>query len=466
MDGSNVWSCLRNSANNAWNANGNNGFFNSNNMYNSFLAVPLSNYLRTEIMMVIDDIITAYMAARKNKRRSADQVRFELHWEANCLDLYEHIINHTLQPTAYTFITDYPKPREVFASDMGTRVLHHYLDIRLRPLLESRMSDHTFNNRIGMGQNACQNAVISDIYEVSKGFTEDAWIVKIDMSGCFPNVSQDIAFRQLEEVVLCDYAGYDKDDLLYILKVCVFSYPTLHCFRKSPLSKWDNIPNAKSLFCKPLGVGAAIGHLIWQNAVNYYFHEIDEWVIGMGIKYERFVDDMYFVVNNKPAFLQLIPELRLRLAALGAKINEKKFYCQHFTKGVECLGAHIKMDRIYINNRIIRRAMGRVRYFNKNVKPQNTNRMVSSINSYIGFCKNTNGYNQIRKIISTLSPKWKEFVYLNRSRLCLSPKCDYTERNLIIKKYGLYDTARKRRKTATSVRTDGGSKNRDGAERC
>ena len=42
MDGSNVWSCLRNSANNAWNANGNNGFFNSNNMYNSFLAVPLS----------------------------------------------------------------------------------------------------------------------------------------------------------------------------------------------------------------------------------------------------------------------------------------------------------------------------------------------------------------------------------------------------------------------------------------
>ena len=42
-NGSYVWSCLRNSSNNAWNANGNNGFFNNNNMYNSNLAVPLSN---------------------------------------------------------------------------------------------------------------------------------------------------------------------------------------------------------------------------------------------------------------------------------------------------------------------------------------------------------------------------------------------------------------------------------------
>ena len=44
MDGSNYWSCLRYNSNNAWNANGNNGFFNNNNMYNSNVAVPVSNY--------------------------------------------------------------------------------------------------------------------------------------------------------------------------------------------------------------------------------------------------------------------------------------------------------------------------------------------------------------------------------------------------------------------------------------
>ena len=145
-------------------------------------------------MVTIGSIIEAYMAARRNKRRSADQVEFELHWEANCMHLFDDIVNHTFQPTAYTFVTDYPKPREVFASDMATRVLHHYLDLRLRPLLEKRMSQHTWNNRIGMGQAACQNALMADIYKVSRGFTRNCWIVKVDMSGCFPNINQDIAF--------------------------------------------------------------------------------------------------------------------------------------------------------------------------------------------------------------------------------------------------------------------------------
>ena len=248
--GSNCWSAGRNSSNNAWNANGNNGFFNNNNMYNSNLVVPVSNYLKNR-MIAIEDIIEAYRVARRNKRRSPDQVEFELHWEAKCWDLYEAVVNRRVHPTAYTFITDFPKPREVFASDMGTRILHHYLDIRLRPLLELRMSSHTFNNRVGMGQAACQNALLTDIYEVSRGFTRDAWIVKIDMSGCFPNIRQDIAYKQLEEVILKDYVGEDKDELLYMLQVCVFSYPTHHCYRKSDMSKWEHIPAYKSLFGKP-----------------------------------------------------------------------------------------------------------------------------------------------------------------------------------------------------------------------
>ena len=318
------------------------------------------------------------MTARRNKRRSADQVEFELHWEANCLRLYDEVVNRCVMPTAYTFVTDYPKPREVFASDMSTRILHHYLDLRLRPLLEQRLSPHTFNNRVGMGQNACQNALISDIYEVSHGFTRDAWIIKVDMSGCFPNIRQDVAYRQLEEVIIKDYHGEDKDELLYMLQVCVFSYPTHHCYRKSPREKWQKIPAHKSLFSKPDGIGAAIGHLIWQNAVNYYFHEVDEWLMVMGVRFERFVDDFAFVVENKTAFLTYtMPELRKRLAALGARLNEQKFYCQHYTKGVEWIGCHIKMDRIYVNRRIVRRGEQKVRQLNRRA-PRAASRLRSS----------------------------------------------------------------------------------------
>ena len=378
------------------------------------------------------------MTARRNKRRSADQVEFELHWEANCIDLYDKITSHTFQPTAYTFITDYPKPREVFASDMGTRILHHYLDIRLRPLLEKRMSPHTWNNRIGMGQAACQSALVSDIYKVSNGFASDCWIVKVDMSGCFPNIRQDVAYEQLKQVVVEDYIGDDKDELLYMLLVCVFSYPTHHCYRKSPLSKWGVVEYNKSLFNKPDGVGAAIGHLIWQNAVNYYFHDIDEWLMKEGITFERFVDDFCFVTNNKTAFLSyVIPELRKKLESIGARLNENKFYCQHYTKGVEWLGCHIKMDRIYPNERIIIRGRQKARRFNKRVSERRIERLLSSINSYLGICKNINGFNQAMKIVRELSDKWFDFVFFNRRRCCLQALPAYSYRNRTIHKFHL-----------------------------
>lgn len=394
--------------------------------------------------MRLEDVIEAYFSARKNKRKSPDQVEFELHWERNCVSLCDDVNNRCVRPTAYTFVVDYPKPREVFASDMSTRILHHYLDMRLRPLLEARMTDHTFNNRKGMGTNACQNAVISDIYDVSKGFTQDAYIIKLDMSGCFPNIIQDIAYKQIEEVILNDYEGDDKDDMIYILQVCIFSYPTYHCYRKSVKSKWDNIPKEKSLFHKPDGVGGAIGHLIWQNAVNYYFHDIDEWLLSLGICYERFVDDMYFVVNNKIAFLTyVIPILRKKLHSLGAKLNESKFYCQHYSKGVECLGVHIKMDRIYPNERVIQRAKEKVCQYNKCIREDKIDSVLSSINSYLGICKNTNGFNHALSIIRLLSRRWYKYIEFDRRRVCLVARDDYKINKRIVNNF--YETVRERR---------------------
>ena len=66
----------------------------------------------------------------------------------------------------------------------------------------------------------------------------------------------------------------DKDDMLYILRTCVFSYPTLHANYIGDRDLRKLIEPEKSITTKPLGVGAAIGHLIWQMAVTYYFNDI------------------------------------------------------------------------------------------------------------------------------------------------------------------------------------------------
>ncbi len=409
-------------------------------------------------MIELKGLIIAYRVARKNKRRSPDQVEFELHWEARLYVLYQDILYRQVRPTAYTFITDYPRPREVFACDMGMRVLHHFLDIRLRPLLEARLSPHTYNNRRKMGQNAMQNAVIGDIYKVSKGFTRDCWLLKVDMSGCFPNIRQDVAFRQLEEVVRNDYFEEDKDDVLYILRLSVYSYPTLHCYRKSPLEKWELIPKEKSIFNKPLGIGAAIGHLLWQNAVNYYFHDIDEWLMSLADKFdgnfafERFVDDIPMAIADKTTMLPyLMPALRAKLGALGARLNERKFYCQHYTKGIECVGVHIKMDRVYINRRVVKRGIMKARSFSRCVRVGKIHTLLSSINSYLGMCKNLNGYNQAMRIIAALDKRWWDYVEFNRDRVCLQAKPEYTQRNRIINIFNLSKHDTRRKNTATSA---------------
>lgn len=388
--------------------------------------------------MQLIEVIEGYFDARRNKRRTPDQVEFELHWQANCVNLCDAINNRCVQPSAYTFIVRHPRPREVFACDMGTRVMHHILDKYLRPILEKVLGSHTFNNRVGMGQQACQNAVISDIYEQSDGFTRDAWIFKFDLKGCFPNIDQNIAYKILEALILANFEeGELRDDLIYMLNVCIFSYPTDHCTRKGSRSDWDVIPPEKSLFTKPDGIGAAIGHLIWQNAVNYYFHPIDEWLEEIGVAHERYVDDIFVVTTNKDCMSMMIPELRRRLAKLGARLNEHKFYCQHFTKGCECLGAHIKMDRIYTNKRVIGRAIDAARSCNRNIDAAHVCSVLSRLNSYLGITKNTNGYNQTQRILQQLSPKWKEFIYFDHRRLCLSPLPQYTQRNRVIHKYNL-----------------------------
>ena len=404
--------------------------------------------------MLLQDIIASYRLARQGSVKSPDQVEYELHWEGNCIKLCEAINSRTYQPTAYSFIVTYPKPREIFASDFSTRVLHHYLHERLVPLLENRLSKHTFNNRKGMGTSACQNAVISDMYEVSNGYMEDAWIIKMDLSGCFPNINQDIAFRQLEAVIKEDYHGRDKDDMLYILRTCVFSYPTLHAKYIGDIDLKKLIAPEKSITTKQLGIGAAIGHLIWQMAVTYYFNDIIIWLESIGVHVNVYVDDWYFVVKNKTAFLTFtVPEMRKRLAELGATLNEKKFYCQHVSKGCECLGVHIKKQRVYPNERIINRAVKKVKELNKCIRIDKIEKALQTINSYLGICKNTCGYNQALKIVGTLSEDWNKYIVFNTHRCCLEARPEYNYRNRVIIKYKLYEKTRKRRVAKKSKRT-------------
>lgn len=378
----------------------------------------------------------AYEDLMKGNKKSQEALDFYLHQESRLKKLEYDILNHTLNPQSYCFVVKDPRPREIFASDYGTRLLHHYLDMRLRPILEKIMTNRSFNNREGMGQIACVNKVVEHIYDASHGFTTDAYVTKVDLKGCFPNIDLNILYNKLSQVIDEYYHEWDKDIVLYLLRVCILSRPTENCeIRCSPEERALIAPE-KSIFNKPPGIGASPGNLIFQIGINYYFDEIDRWFEEMGIRSVRYVDDIIIVTESK-AILGLLPELRKRLAKLGAQLNEKKFYHQHYTKGVEVLGYHIKMDRIYINNRTVRRAKAKARLLNRRIGPNYIEPMLASMNSYLGLCKVCNGFNKIREILSCLDKKWFKYVEYNKERGCLIPKLGYDNKNRLIKKYGI-----------------------------
>lgn len=399
-------------------------------------------------MVEMKDIYAAYLVARHNKRRSADSVEYELHIEANLRKLLDEINGRTLRPTAYTFITMKPRPREIFACEMGLRIVDHYMDIRLRPLLEKRFTDRSFNNRLGLGAKAAINQLATDIYEVSSGYTRDAYVIKIDLKGYFPNASQDRVYEQLRQVIEEDYEGEDKDDMLYMLMASVYSYPTKHCYRKSPLWKWNYMPSDKSVFTKPDGIGGCIGRLLWQNAMNYYLNDFDWWVINnICPHYVRFVDDMVFVVEDKDAFLPYLEDIRAKLAECGCRMHPTKFYCQHYMKGVEFIGSVIQGSRIYVASRTIRNTRKAITDLNRCARPQKLTEFLSSLNSYLGIYKTRDGLKRANAMMDEVSIKWWAYCSVDENTKAIKALPGYGYHDRIRRKFKLkyYKNGYKRR---------------------
>ena len=111
--------------------------------------------------------------------------------------------------------------------------------------------------------------------------------------------------------------------------------------------------------------------------------------------------------------MALMPKIRELLASLGLRLNEKKFYLQHYSKGVEFTGSIIKPGRVYTCNRTITNFVAAVRRLNKATNERQAIHAVNSIKSYLSLLRHTNEYANRRKILNMIEPHvFKEYVYI------------------------------------------------------
>ena len=392
-------------------------------------------------MVTYEQFYNIYLETRKNKRRSDDSITFEVDFENNLRHIVDDINNRQLKiEGAYTFIAQNPGRngyREVFAADLKDRVIHHYIHSSLIEIMERTWIPNTFNNRKKKGVLAAVESIREGIKQESNNYRDECFIIKWDLSAFFMTIKHDIMWNKLKQIINAEYHKDDKEDLLYVIYECIYSDPTSNCVRKSPVRKWDLVEARKSLFNQPPGQGAAIGFLIWQMFVNFYHNEIDHWISNeLGLKFYRFVDDMCIVTRNKKFVLKVVMrELRKRYKDINVTIQNKKFYCQSYTKGVKFCGYTIHFNRFYPNDRTVNSLRRVVYKYNKITDYFGTyTNLISSLNSYLGLFKHCFAVKRVNKEIDKLDKRWYHFIDFDSKRRVFKAKywCNHVNRLNII----------------------------------
>lgn len=387
-------------------------------------------------MIDFETILEAYFDCRKRKRSTVGATEFELDYVHNLVELMNEVNSRQYKiGKSICFVVRYPRYREVFAGEFRDRIIHHYIALRLEPLFERIFCDRTYNCRKGKGQLAGVTQLAEDIREESENYTKDAYVMKVDLKGFFMSVIKSKLAKMVDDFVAEHYEGDDKEDLRWLCNLVVMHRPELNCERRSPLWMWNFIPKEKSLFTNGEDRGIAIGNLFAQLFANFLLNVIDWKIDAVCVRHNRYVDDISFVSKDKEKLLSIVPMLRTELGKLGLRLNEKKFYLQHYSKGVQFTGAVIKPDRIYVANHTINSFAIAVERLGRAAEMgmiDDIKKNIDSVNSYLGIMTHYNEYATKRRIMAKLPLKFYEYCYIEGHFDVVKLKYKYTEKAIFM----------------------------------
>jgi hypothetical protein len=299
----------------------------------------------------------AYLEARKNKRNTVDEQRFERNAPIYLAELAREIQDRTYNPShGIAFIVRKPVIREIFAAPFRDRVVHHFIYRQVADYWDHQFIHDNYSCRKGKGNLFGIRRLNHHIRSVSANFQHQTWVLKLDIQGYFMSLSR----KKLYEAVV---AGLNKQfrpnsreykTLKFLWRKIIFDDPTDGVKIRGNQNDWQDLPKSKSLFWSPSGRGIVIGNLTSQLLSNIYLNQLDQFVyFNLGFKhYGRYVDDFYLVSRNKTELLDVIPKIEDFLRSLELTLHPKKRVLREINQGIEFLGAVIYPYRIQPGKRI------------------------------------------------------------------------------------------------------------------
>jgi len=133
-----------------------------------------------------------YRNCRRNKRNTFNALAFEVDAEAKLLALQEDLRAHSYRPgRSICFITDGPKPREVFAADFRDRVVHHLLVSHQERVFEPLFIHDSYACRKDKGTLAASDRLMRFLRQVTANGRRPAWALKLDVASFFPSIHKE-----------------------------------------------------------------------------------------------------------------------------------------------------------------------------------------------------------------------------------------------------------------------------------
>jgi len=306
--------------------------------------------------VTLRNLHAAWREARRGKKPSENQLRFETFWTDHLLELQQRLNAGTWSPSIPTcFVAKLPKAREIHAPDFADRIVHHWLVPQLERIYQLAFIFDSFSNRRGKGTHAAVERLQSFVRQVESG-QGGGWYMQLDIHNFFNSIHRPTLYALLKERMtrhgLCLPARRAVHELL--------RHSPLHAGVKYRCSEAERalIPPHKKLINAAPGCGIAIGNLSSQFFANVYLDQLDQFVKNTlkVPRYVRYVDDFVLVHESRDQLLawqaQIVKFLgeRLRLS-LKADVRLKPL-----SSGIDFLGYIIRASHCLVRRRVVQHA--------------------------------------------------------------------------------------------------------------
>ena len=139
----------------------------------------------------LENLYRQYLRCRRNKRNSANALRFEVEQERQLLDLHAALHDRSYRPArSVCFFATRPKLREIFAADFRDRVVHHLLIDHLERIWEPVFIHDSYACRRGKGVHAGVARLEQFLAQVTANGTRRAWYLQLDIANYFMRIDK------------------------------------------------------------------------------------------------------------------------------------------------------------------------------------------------------------------------------------------------------------------------------------